>query len=581
MKIFLPAWHYRARAIVQRTWGWSPIEEMVLLALDQAPGTIEQVAASLAIPKQVASSTVARLMQFGLIEVRLSPVPVLTTSSVGYEFLRSDRALPERTEDREVGISLIFEKVGHSVLRNRDVITIPIKHLPSSGRSVPFPLGEAPETDSTMAQRVSRFMAGTLRPGEWLRGVQAISSVIEQRYLVLDLDDVRNSILPPGASERLVGALQATIATGELPQASSSEQSRAEPAKIAFDADQLIVGPEQHLETFERIVGAAKSDVFVLSTFVASQSDERGKEKRERIWKALERALDRGVRCHLFYGTSLDKRAENAIAMQELNQRLSAVRVTRGKVLVHRDSVRSHAKILAADDGQSGAVALLGSCNWLSSPFSAVEASVELRDSRGAAIGLDLLRSIVSKLSSASRSVETLQFMSSDLRRSKTLSALTGHAAERANAELTVLYADDHERLLRTVAHEANQSLVCCSNKVGAPMVPGLFNPAEVAGRRLEDVRVYYSRETGPTKKRHVRAHRERLHGVIDLLKVSGPQLHAKFLAWDKDNVVVTSMNWGSQSGSPDDRLGEIGLYLSGPDLATIFVKKFEAHLED
>jgi phosphatidylserine/phosphatidylglycerophosphate/cardiolipin synthase-like enzyme len=70
------------------------------------------------------------------------------------------------------------------------------------------------------------------------------------------------------------------------------------------------------------------------------------------------------------------------------------------------------------------------------------------------------------------------------------------------------------------------------------------------------------------------------LHGIIDLLKVSGPQLHAKFLAWDKHNVVVTSMNWGSQSGSPDDRLNEIGLYLSGPDLATIFVKKFEAHLE-
>ncbi len=571
MKIFLPAWHYRARAIVQRTWGWSPIEEMVLLALDRAPGTIEQVAASLAIPKQVASSTVARLMQFGLIEVRLSPVPVLTTSSVGYEFLRSDRALPERTEDREVGISLIFEKVGHSVLRNRDVTTIPIKHLPSSGRAVPFPPGEAPETDSTMAQRVNRFMAGTLRPGEWLRGVQAISSVIEQRYLVLDLDDVRNSVLPPGASERLIGALQATAATGELPQAFSSEQTRAEPAKIAFDANQLIVGSEQHLETFERIVGTAKSDVFVLSTFVASQSDERGKEKRARIWKALERAVDRGVRCHLFYGTSLDRRAENAIAMQELNQRLSAVRVTRGKVLVHRDSVRSHAKILAADDGQGGAVALVGSCNWLSSPFLAVEASVELRGNRGAAIGLDLLRSIVSKLSSASRSVETLQFMSSDLRRSKTLLAPTGQAAERANTELTVLYADDHERLLRTVAHEADQSFVCCSNKVGAPVVPGLFNPAEVAGRRLEDVRVYYSRETGPTKKRHVRAHRERLHGIIELLKVSGPQLHAKFLAWDKDNVVVTSMNWGSQSGSPDDRLDEIGLYLPIPTKPPVY----------
>ena len=67
MKIYLPAWHYRARAIVQRTWGWSPIEEMILLALDRTPETIEEVATSLGIPSQVAGSTIARLMQFGLV----------------------------------------------------------------------------------------------------------------------------------------------------------------------------------------------------------------------------------------------------------------------------------------------------------------------------------------------------------------------------------------------------------------------------------------------------------------------------------------------------------------------------------
>jgi hypothetical protein len=291
VKIFLPAWHYRARAIVQRTWGWSPIEEMVLLAFDRTPGSIERIAASLTIPKQIASSTVARLMQFGLLEVRLSPAPVLATSAAGRDFLRSNRELPERTEEREVGISLIFEKVGHSVLRNRDVTTVPVKRFPSSGRTVPFPLDEAPETDSTMAQRVHGFMAGALRPGEWLRGVRAISSVTEKKYLILDLDDVKNDIFPPGASDVLVRALQSTIETGELPRAKSSPQSRVEPVKIPFEADQLILGSEQHLESFERVVGAAKSDIFVLSTFVASQSDEKGKEKRERIWKALERAV--------------------------------------------------------------------------------------------------------------------------------------------------------------------------------------------------------------------------------------------------------------------------------------------------
>lgn len=581
MKIFLPAWHYRARAIVQRTWGWSPIEEMLLLALDRTPGTIEQVSTVLQIPRQVASATVARLMQFGLIEVRLSPIPVLATSSVGHDFIRSNNGLPERTEDREVGVSLVFEKVGHSMLRNRDVRTIPLTRIPSSGRAVAFPAGDTPETDDTMAERVGRFMASSLRRGEWLRGVQAVSSVIEQKYLILDLDDVRNDVFPEGASDLLIKLLKDTIKTGVLPQASTSQQNTAPAANIAFGADQLIVGSEQHLETFERIVAEAKSDVFVLSTFIAAQADERGEEQRDRVWLALEKAISRGVRCHLFYGTSLDDRAKNAIAMQELNKRLSNVRAARGFVLVHRDPVGSHAKVVAADNGRGGAVALIGSCNWLSSPFSAVEVSAQLVDNRAAAIGLDLLRSIVSNLSSASRSAEILQFMSSDLRRSRTGLAPARELDEGPQAELTVLYADDHERVLRAAAHDATQRFICCTNKVGAPMVPAVFNPAEVAGRRIADVRVYFSRYTGPTKKRHVAEHRERLHDFVRLLAVRDPQLHAKFLAWDNDDVVISSMNWGSQSGLAGNRLDEIGLHLSGPGLAARLMERFEALLKE
>ena len=52
---------------------------MILRALDRTPETIEEVATSLGIPSQVAGSTIARLMQFGLVELRLAPVPQLAT----------------------------------------------------------------------------------------------------------------------------------------------------------------------------------------------------------------------------------------------------------------------------------------------------------------------------------------------------------------------------------------------------------------------------------------------------------------------------------------------------------------------
>jgi hypothetical protein len=577
VKVCLPAWHYRARAIVQRTWGWSPIEEMILLALDRAPGAIEDVATSLGIPMQVVGSTIARLMQFGLVEVRFSPAPQLATSAVGHDFIRLGGALPERTEDREIHISLVLEKVGHSIFRNRDVETIPLYRMTHADHKVDFPPG-SDETDDTMAERVTQFVGGMLRPGEWLRGVQTINSVLERKYLAIELNDVKNGLLPEGATQDLIRALQETINTGILPAASDPQPSRLQTIDTTISAEQLIVGGDQHLERFERIVGQAESDVFVLSTFVAPHN-EKYTERHERVRIALEQACQRGVRCHLFYGTTLDAERKNAIAMQELSVRLSSVRRARGFVLTQRDSAGSHVKCLAADDGQGGAVVLLGSSNWLSSPFSAVEVSVELTENHAAAAGLDLLRSIISPLSSASRSIEMLQFTASDLRRARSPLSPRTDVREGMPVRMTILQADDHERLLRKVAHEAGERFVCCTNRIGATMVPGLFNPAEIAGRRLADVRVYYSRRSGPIKRRHVTAHRERLNGVVDLIAVEDPQVHAKFLLWDTDHVVVSTMNWGSQSGSADDPLDEIGLYLEGPGLATSLLAKFEDQL--
>jgi len=62
---------------------------------------------------------------------------------------------------------------------------------------------------------------------------------------------------------------------------------------------------------------------------------------------------------------------------------------------------------------------------------------------------------------------------------------------------------------------------------------------------------------------------------------VQDPQVHAKFLLWDTEHVVVSTMNWGSQSGSPENPLDEIGLHLEGPGLATSLLAKFEDQLED
>lgn len=577
MTIYIAAWHYWARMVVQRTWGWSPVEELVLLHLDRTPGTIESVRTDLNLSPQVVGATLARLMQFGLIELRISPQPLFSTSTAGRETVRTGRALPERTADREVAVSLVYERVGRSIFRRRDVKLIPASEIGPLSDAVRFSRDEPDETDETMALRATRFMAGTLRPGEWLRGARAVNSSVSRRYLAIDLDDARDGVFPEGSSDTLIDALRATLATGVLPVQKAAERTPPPPIEIEFGADNLILGATEQLDRFVEIVDNAELDVFVLSTFVAAQDDETGREQRDRLLDTLDRAIKRGVRCHLFFGTSLDKESKHALAMEEIRTRLSASGLIRGKLLVYRDPVRSHAKILAADDGGGGAVVLIGSCNWLSSPFKAVELSVELVNGEAVAVGLDLLRSIAVTLPEARRSVEELRFMAAESRRrSQEIAGRRDVSSEEPRARFSVVYAAEHEQLLRRAAHEASTRFVCCTNRVGANMVPALFTPAEVAGRRLDDVRVLFSRYTGPAKRRHVAEHRERLHGIVDLLGVRKPQLHCKFLLWDDDHVVVTTLNWGSQSGGADDPLDEIGIYLKGPELAAKLLERAE-----
>ena len=146
--------------------------------------------------------------------------------------------------------------------------------MTNADHKVDFPPG-GDETDDTMAARVIQFVAGMLRPGEWLRGVQTINSVLERKYLAIDLNDVKNGLLPEGASQDLIQALQETINTGILPAASDPQPSRSQTIDTTIAAEQLILGGDQHLERFEHIVGEAQSDIFVLSTFVASESDAK------------------------------------------------------------------------------------------------------------------------------------------------------------------------------------------------------------------------------------------------------------------------------------------------------------------
>lgn len=572
MTLLIPAVWYRARAIIERRWGWSPVEEEVLLALRERPGTSASVAVELGIPRQVAEASVSRLMRFGLIEVRIAPEPALAMTEAARAHLLAGRSLPERAQRREMTVSLVFDKLGGSVFRGRNVAHKPLKQTPKGATIVDFPDNDEAETDSSMEERVRHLLSSSLRPGEVFAMVRANLSSIEKRYIHLDLDRARDGALPEGTSSALRAAVREHLASGRLPAARPSQPARPAcldtPIKTTLVPDQILFGGGDHLARLEEVVDVARSDVFVLSTFVAAQDDEKARLGQDRVWAALERAVRRGVRVHLFFGSSLDDEGKHTRAMAELQHRL---RAAGAGVATHLEPVHSHAKIVIADDGVDGARALLGSCNWLQSPFRAHELSIELRDG-AVAHCLDLFGAITAAAPTARDSRDAMQAMRTALRLKPGQLLESAPTEDTIPVSLRILAASDHLPLLRRAAHDADERLVVMTHRMGSPMIQNVFDPAQLASERIATVQALYSLPSGEVKKRDVRAAGEMAGGGIDLRRIQSKHamLHGKALLWDHDDIVVTSFNWGSQTASEDKPLDEIGLHLHGKGVADL-----------
>jgi hypothetical protein len=101
----------------------------------------------------------------------------------------------------------------------------------------------------------------------------------------------------------------------------------------------------------------------------------------------------------------------------------------------------------------------------------------------------------------------------------------------------------------------------------------------ETAARR-EGVRatVLYTQTSGPLKNRHARALEVEADGNgLILRKTKNPPLHGKFVTWDDDDVVVTSLNWASAASDPDFPWADIGIHIKAKEIGAVLAARVEA----
>lgn len=574
--VAIPVYRISCKVAIDKARPWSVVDESLLWAVHQGPATIAALASRAKLPRQLVVASLARMMRFRLLEGVIGDdgQAGFRPSEYGARIIASGGSLPyfPKRTSRRIGFTL--ERATGHMYSTRDARPISMAKIDrerSAGvdvRIVPLE-GAPPMSHEANATRLCAMVERA--HDEHLAFIDPhTSSLREDEYLAVRVVDGVLHGLPGGATAQLRRLISTTAAgpAGTTPAtavyAGPAEDTTPRSIRCDVDPNDLIVGGEAHRECLLRLLERAERRAIIHSTFL---SDERFAA----LFDAFREACRRGVSIDILWGASS---SESTIARHESEAALLMKRVladpeTRNGIRVHMQSTASHAKAVLVDTPEGEWIAAVGSCNWIWSPFHSVEVSVVLRDPGAVAEVARALQRLIGRRPGLSHPIANeLAVVAREQKK---------YGRGLGLALVTILVGDDHDRLLRTASGEAKRRMVIGSHRLGATARSGAVLPAEAAARASAKVHVLYTMPSGPLKKVDARELTQESagHGVV-LTKMSVP-LHAKFVAWDDDDALVTSFNWASADTDPNDPFGELGVHVHAAGIASELLSRIRA----
>lgn len=403
------------------------------------------------------------------------------------------------------------------------------------------------------------------------------------RYGLVSVDDSeRIGNAPPNLSEELSGQILMAAHKKweelEVLGGSSSQQQEllvvkgSEVSKsftmleLSEDEVELILGAESHKNTFDAVLESARSRLVIHSTFINSSKLVSLKDK-------LFELARKSVRVDILWGQVEPGEGKDLQTYQDTRDSLNAL-VEQAKaegldtlINVHLEPTGSHSKFMIFDDSNGEYSVVLGSCNWLNSNFNLFEASVKISSKSFAS---DMLR-VSSTLSQGISRVSNLF--------SRELSTLANAVAKgvgrtnrkppRNSIKVKLVLKNEHYDLVRKARDEAEVDIFVCSHRFShiaqRPVITPLITSVSNSG---VEAQIYYGCTSAGFSQDSVDALSKSIGDAnISFEKVALPAVHAKILAWDSNNAVITSLNWLSASAHGND-YDEIGIHLEGCGVA-------------
>lgn len=568
--VFLPAVRWRFRAFVARQQRWTVMHEAVLLKLIRVPSSMRELRSQLSVNEHVLTATMSRLMRAGLVELLIdNEVGRFRATGLGADIIASGTEPRVEEEIRPRPINTVFLPLIDCIVRTSDVRFVPLKDPRLEGGLLvpPTRIMDSRGHYDTIFDRLTETVR--LRPNEAVRSVDPNSIDVREGFV-----EVRHETLPnlpekdAKAIAKIVSARRRGNDVKSLPRDKPTSMDFPE-LTVPWNVDDLVVGGSSQKALFEKVVDAATERIVVLSTFIDTGNVDQ-------LWPTLERAAERGVSVDLLYGAAGDDAAKHGARAQELSMRAASSRYSK-LIKIHKDSITSHTKFLIADDGMGSYLAILGSCNWLSTPFNAVEFSYIIRHPAFVA----QVAAVFWRTSQGAKLSNDLVSFFGSLNRWGDATVSTSLSTENVGVKLKLVLANEHAAIIRRAATEAKKRLIIGSHRFGSTAEQAMLVAAANAAKNVEDMRVIYSMIRKPQFRSDVTALRKQYEpkGVkfvhLDPQKKRTP-IHGKYLIWDKDNAVVTSLNWASATVSDEDQTSELGVHFKGPEVGEAILRKLE-----
>jgi len=304
------------------------------------------------------------------------------------------------------------------------------------------------------------------------------------------------------------------------------------------------------------------------------------------LFLEIKEALKRGVQVYILWGKSNAEETDENFEKSDTEDKAVEKKLRDFNESCHQEGMLnvvnyndfrrtdSHAKFVITNHVDKGLCTMVSSCNFLYAKFERFEASVVVCNDQFTKYFLEIAANICCGKSTFDSKVR------------KEFRGLSSNIADTPNdvdipnnekLELRLVLKHQHHSYI-DLAAQAKNKIYIISDFINTSPIRPIFDALKKSEAKKY---YYYSKKSSYIDHSEIVEMHDDLKSADSLSQLGAhhSNSHAKVLAWDNNDLLITSLNWLSAS-APNNLVEiyhEIGVYVQGWDVAKDFIKVFRS----